>query len=36
MMAPDGSHFRLLRLPIQVPKVPIQVPVGARSNIPHS
>jgi hypothetical protein len=31
LQAPEGFHFRLLRLPIQVPRVPIQVPVGASS-----
>jgi hypothetical protein len=25
LQAPEGSHFRLLRSPIQVPRVPIQV-----------
>jgi hypothetical protein len=25
LQAPEGPHFRLLRLPIQVPRVPIQV-----------
>jgi hypothetical protein len=27
----EGSHFRLLRLPIQASRVPVQVPVGASS-----
>jgi hypothetical protein len=31
LQAPEGPHFRFLRLPVQVLRVPIQVPVDASS-----